>query len=294
MSNSLSQEIQRSSYPALHEAADKTSLAAQQRYLLLSSVRLVALVGVAGAALVGPIIAWWAPVSAVILLLVAIASEVLILTLHPERQWYEGRAVAASVKTLTWKYQVGGDPFGIDVSTTEADANFLQRLDDIVAEFRTLDLKPAQANQITEEMRHIRAESLDERRSFYRKGRIEDQREWYARKSEWNHLRALRWQIGLVVLEFVAMLGAILRATNLLSIDAYGFLAAVAAAGVGWLHIKQHQGLAKAYAVASHELASINSRVDAVRNEEEWKRFVDQAEEAISREHTLWRASRSI
>lgn len=294
MSTRLSQEIQRPSYPALYEAADKTSLAAQQKYLLFSSVRLIALVGVAGAALLAPMIGSWAPISAIILLLVAVASEVLILTLHPERQWYEGRAVAESVKTLTWKYQVGGDPFGIDVSTTEADANFLRRLEEIVAEFRDLDLKPAKANQITEGMRLIRVKSFEERRAFYREARIEDQREWYTGKSDWNHLTALRWQVGLVVLEFAAILGAILRATNLLPIDIYGFLAAVAAAGVGWLHIKQHQGLAKAYAVASHELASINSRVDAVRDEGEWKRFVDQAEEAISREHTLWRASRSI
>jgi hypothetical protein len=280
-------------YPALYEAADKTSLTAQQRYLRFSAVRLLALASVVGVALLTSVINSWAPVTAVVFLLVALACEILILILHPERQWYDGRAVAESVKTLTWKYQVGGDPFGTEVTTKDADTKFLRRLDEIVAEFRDLDLRPASSDQILDAMRAVRATSLDDRRTLYREGRIEDQRMWYANKSDWNRLWALRWQIGLVVFEIAAIAGAVFRSLNLLSFDAYGLLAAVAAVGVGWLQTKQHQSLAKAYAVASHELASINSLLDGVRDEDEWKRFVDQAEKAISREHTLWRASHS-
>lgn len=269
-------------------------MAAQQRHLKLSAIRLVALVGAVGAGLLTPAVDAWAPITAVILLLVALASQLLILTLQPEKQWYDGRAVAESVKMLTWKYQVGGDPFGFGVPEEQVDDKFLERLKEIVAEFRQLDLMPAEKNQITEVMRQGRQKPLRERQALYHDSRIGEQRAWYARKSEWNRVQALRWQVGLTVIMTLAILGAILRALALIPIDAYGLLAAVATAGVGWLQIKQHHGLARAYSVASHELAAINSRLTAIENEEDWKRFVDQAEEAISREHTLWRASRSV
>ena len=51
--------------------------------------------------------------------------------------------------------------------------------------------------------------------------------------------------------------------------------------------------LATAYAVAHHELGLIASRIDEIAAEADWARFVDESEEAISREHTLWRASRA-
>ena len=282
------------SYPALYDAADKTSLAAQQWYLRFSAIRLAALVGTAGVMLLTSLIESWAPITAVLFLAAALAGELLILTLHPERQWYEGRAIAESVKTLSWKYQVGGEPFGVDgPNAADVDTEFIRRLDQLVTEFRDLNLRPAEKNQITEAMRQIRMKSLDERRDVYRASRIDDQQTWYARNSDWNRTWALRWQIGLVLIEIAGILAAIFRALNLVQSDAYGFLAAVAAAGVGWLQIKQHQNLAKAYSVASHELASILSRMDAAQDEDEWKRFVDHAEVAISREHTLWLASRS-
>jgi SMODS and SLOG-associating 2TM effector domain 1 len=45
--------------------------------------------------------------------------------------------------------------------------------------------------------------------------------------------------------------------------------------------------------VASQELSAISGQVDWSASERDWAHFVDQAEEAISREHTLWRASRT-
>ena len=49
--------------------------------------------------------------------------------------------------------------------------------------------------------------------------------------------------------------------------------------------------LASAYEVASQELAVIGAHGDWASDEPAWAHFVDQAEEAISREHTTWRAS---
>jgi hypothetical protein len=86
---------------------------------------------------------------------------------------------------------------------------------------------------------------------------------------------------------------AVLRAASVVQVDVLGLAGALTAAGVAWVQTKQHQTLASAYAVASQELSDIDSRVNQPSAEREWAHFVDEAEQAISREHTLWRASHS-
>ena len=58
--------------------------------------------------------------------------------------------------------------------------------------------------------------------------------------------------------------------------------------------VKQHRNLATAYSIASQELAEVATEFVTVKGEEHWAAFVSQAEGAISREHTLWRASRGL
>ena len=61
-----------------------------------------------------------------------------------------------------------------------------------------------------------------------------------------------------------------------------------------WLQTKQHQTLATAYTVTALELASVRSKIAYQNNEADWAKFVSDAEEAFSREHTLWKASRGV
>jgi hypothetical protein len=59
------------------------------------------------------------------------------------------------------------------------------------------------------------------------------------------------------------------------------------AAMTAWLETKQYQMLATAYAVTSIELASVRTKIAWQQNEGDWAKFVSDAEEAFSREHTL-------
>ena len=279
------------SFPALYDAADEASQAAQQWFLRLSAWRLWALISVAAFAASAELTGRWAPILAVGLIIVALTCELILLILRPERQWHEGRAVAESVRTLAWRFQVGGRPFGVRLPAAEVEESFATRLMHIVDEFPDLSLAPARRDQLTASMRDLRSLPLDGRRAAYRDSRVQDQLTWYAAKADWNHRRARAWQVGLVLLESLALFAAFFTALDLLPLDTYGLLSAIAIAGVGWLQIKEHRRLAGAYAVASHGLAAINSRLDRVNEEEAWEEFVDQAEEAISREHSLWRAS---
>jgi SMODS and SLOG-associating 2TM effector domain 3/SMODS and SLOG-associating 2TM effector domain 1 len=289
-----------SEFPPLYRAADQNSLAGQRRFLNATRLRLAMLVVAAAFGLVnlrrpGGTVDF-AGVGASVAFVVALLAELYLLQARPDRLWYDGRAVAESAKTLTWRYLVGGDPFGLErLSDREADKLLIDRFRQIAGNLTGTHLVPIAeaADQISPTLRRFRSLPLSERRELYRTQRIGDQQAWYARTARWNERRATQWSLALTTLEALGLAGGLLKATGVLGIDLLGLAGAVVAAGAAWVQAKQHQNLANAYAVASQELAAIRAQVDWASGEKDWAHFVDQAEEAISREHTLWRASRT-
>jgi hypothetical protein len=79
-----------------------------------------------------------------------------------------------------------------------------------------------------------------------------------------------------------------------MSTSLLGVAAAASASAAAWLQTRQHENLTTAYSVACQELASVRSLIEQNRDEATWAQFVEDAEEAISREHTMWRASRGM
>ncbi len=284
-------------FPALYRSADKTSLDAQRNFLIALRVRLGGLLGAA----VGGVISLstgtieLGGLISLVAFAIALAAELYTATARPDRTWYEGRAAAESAKTLTWRYVVRGESFE-DVSDESADRKLLDDLGELLQDLDALQLSvPSDGgSQITPKMRQLRSQEFLARRDLYRNGRVVDQHGWYSRKSEWNKRRGHQWFIASIVFEFAGVIGGAMRAFGGLDVDLLGLLAAIAATIIAWVQAKQYETLATAYGVAALELASVASEVDAIASEENWGRFVDQAEEAISREHTLWRASRGL
>jgi len=142
-------------------------------------------------------------------------------------------------------------------------------------------------------MRAMRSLPLESRKEAYATGRIQDQQRWYFNKARWNRQRSNRWNAILLAVEAAGAVGAVVKATTDVPIDVLPVAAAVVAGATAYLQTKQHDTLASAYTVAYLELASVADLVDAITDEVEWAGFVDEAENAISREHTMWRARRS-
>jgi hypothetical protein len=290
--------VAESRFPPLYQAADRNSLDGQRRFLNATRLRLAMLVVAAGFGM----FTWrraggdLAGIGGAIAFVVALLAELYLLQARPDRLWYDGRAVAESAKTLTWRYLVGGSPFGRrEVSEREAERLLLDRFRQITRELGGAHLVPVSGDtdQIGPALREVRALPLDRRRELYRGQRIDGQQAWYARSARRNERRATQWSLVLTSLEALGLAGGVLKATGVVAVDLLGFGSALVAAGVAWVQAKQHQHLANAYAVASQELSTISGQVDLTTTEEDWAHFVDQAEEAISREHTLWRASRT-
>ncbi|WP_433464367.1 DUF4231 domain-containing protein [Spirillospora sp. CA-128828] len=290
--------ISESEFPASYRAADRCAQVGQQRLLMATRVRLVALVA---AAVFGTLSLEGGRVDlaafgATTALIVALVTDVYLLTVRPDRHWYAARAMAESVKSLAWRYLVGGRPFAQgNEEGRQADELLLRRFSNITNALRGVVVAPPPEGglEVTSAMRQLRALSLDERRHAYTLGRINDQRSWYAARAVLNERRAARWSVVLAAVEAIGLVCAVLKVVQWVDIDLAGVAGALAAAGVAWLQTRQHHQLASAYAVAAHELADIASRADWPETEAEWAHFVDEAEEAISREHTLWWASHS-
>jgi hypothetical protein len=280
-------------FPEAFVATDRASLEGQRRFVQSLKFQLVLLL-IAGAT---SAIAWTnghldigALVAGVAFLLAALL-RLNSFSGSPHQRWYEGRAAAESVKTLSWRFAVGGDPFPVSLGD-EAVSQLASHVDDITRDLASLE-RPTSEPAATESMRALRADDLDTRKAAYLTDRIEDQQRWYEAKASWNRARESFWSRVVLAAEVLGALGAFLVGFGLLEIDLFGLAGALAAVSAAWLETKQHHALANAYGVAASELASIKSLGSQAMSEEEWARFVSESEEAISREHTLWRARTS-
>ncbi|KAA5597308.1 DUF4231 domain-containing protein [Blastochloris sulfoviridis] len=233
---------------------------------------------------------------------VFIAGLVVLLTRalrKPEQDWYRCRALAESVKTLTWRYVMRAAPFGdLAESGHQAQAEFRNQLHSVFAENRATAEKIVSDwsgnDQITDRMQQIRLMSLSDRIKYYINNRIDEQREWYARKAIINRRGASFW---VTASSIAYVLATALVITRIAAPDWPYWpiepLIVVAASVVGWMQIRKFNELCAAYTVTAHEIGLIKMRTEATCSEEDFSQFVNDAEKAFSREHTLWIARQS-
>ncbi len=224
--------------------------------------------------------------------LAAILIELSLWRRRPDKIWYDGRAIAESAKTLAWKYAVGGLPFPISMPVTEATTALLDKLRRVREQFPDVELDASTAPAISQWMKDQRAKPFDERKDLYLNSRIKDQQQWYAAKAKYNARRSEQWRGFLIGIEF---LGAAVSLTTALvdtSLVIPPTIATIAGAVVAWIETKQHDSLSRAYSAASIDLASAAEKLQLAVTEDAWTNEVDDAEEAISREHVVWLATR--
>jgi hypothetical protein len=287
-------------YPAVFLAADRASSGAQRKYLRLTRGTLALLVSGAGLAAVSPVFACVKPALAVTSAIFLAASLLLTLYLKAqklEQLWYGGRAVAESAKSMAWRYMTGAAPYLVDLPAVEVDRKFVSALESIIRERNQLAFgfggEFSEQPQISDRMQTVRAGTLAERKQAYLAGRISDQRSWYGDQARSNRSAENRY-FGFV---FTSQLAALVAAVALVrwpnsNIRLTGFFASLASAIIAWLQLKQHKELAQSYSVAELELGFIEERARHITTEQEFSDFVSDAENAISREHTLWIARR--
>lgn len=281
-------------FPALYKSADEASATAQstfwwtiraEYFLLFCVAVLSATRGLSGLN----------PLALTLLLVVLAGLFVFKVYKKLDQDWYRCRALAESVKTSTWRFAMRAHPFQDAENIAQPKAEFRNLLRDILKanQYLAENLQNADADQFTASMIEIRRLPLDERIAYYVANRIDDQRGWYSRKSKANK-RAFRFWVVFTIIAYV--LAAISLNAEQLGIAAatYAFdpLIVVVTSAIGWMQMKRHSELMASYNLTAHEIGINRSNSDAVKTEEDFSNFVNEAELAFSREHTQWVARR--
>ncbi len=108
-----------------------------------------------------------------------------------------------------------------------------------------------------------------------------------------NRLRETKYFIAILLGQFFALVSAIaLVAWPQSNLKLTGMFTSLASALIAWLQLKQHKELAQSYSVAEIELGFIQEKAQHIVSDRALSDFVGDAENAISREHTLWVARR--
>lgn len=283
-------------FPALFQAADQASLEAQCHYFLALKGYLFLLVIAALISFYFPQESWAAIASAA-LFLITLGILIWLKVQRPEDIWYNGRAVAESVKTRSWRWAMKAEPYDQNVSDEQIRKEFLSDLKAILDQNRSLSGHLNWANHndnaISEEMITIRNMSLTDRISIYKRERIKDQADWYAKKSLFNKRRAKYWFITSIVLHSIAFLMLLYRIKDPSISLPIEVVATSASAVLTWLQSKKHNELNSSYSLAAHEIVLIKSEGETVNSEESFSQFVLNSESAFSREHTQWSARKN-
>lgn len=285
--------------PAMFKAADTASNDAQSAYLRCFKWHSLALVVAATA---GATTLIWdehdvdiAGLVAVLAFLVALGISIVVSHRKYEGRWYEARAVAESAKTLAWSYSVGAASIPLSLSDQEARQRMTSRLAGLLCGLKhDAAIRPEGTLNITPGMDRLRQASFAERRDAYLAGRIDDQLSWYVGRAKRNDDLAGRWFVATITLELAGVALGFAKAARFIEFDALGILAAIAAVIGAWARVKQYESLASAYSLTARELSIVRDRAPQDEDEDAWAEYVHDAEEAISREHTMWKASHVV
>lgn len=278
-----------SDFPGLYKAADSLSGDAQSHFFTALILNLLLLVLAAVVSVVNyP--HWFSAVIQSALLAGAMASSVYLATMRPERLWYSGRAVAESIKTLVWRYVTRAEPF--HGSDSDAKSRFLEKLKAVVMQNQPVSEKltgQVAERYISDEMTRQRLSSFEQRKENYIKHRINDQLDWYQKKSKSNKRASLVFFGTLVAINAIALICSLLKIGNV----GYQYfptdvLIAIAASLLTWMQAKRFSELSASYALTAHEIGIIREQADELVSDDSLSLFVGDAENAFSREHTQW------
>ena len=282
-------------YPALYRAADKSSINAQRSYLLLSICQYTTLV-------LASVIALFFDYGKIFLggyVALVLATTIMMLygtSKKLQTNWYRSRALAESIKTVTWRYMMRAEPYDRDLAS--AKRIFVKNLRGILESNDGVDEsirhQPSEGNQVTESMNAVRNTSLDERQKFYLKNRIDNQHNWYRDKAYAN-LRGHKFWISICV--FIHLFAILLASIRIFTFDQFSIwpvhsMLVASSAIIGWMQIKKFNETAAAYSLATHEIGIIKENIEFALTESDFSEFVNDVELAFSREHTQWEARR--
>lgn len=278
-----------SDYPALYQSASELSQSAQNAFYRAFLSHMGLLAGASAISVINSSCAEVAILQALVLI-GALGCALYLYLVRPDRHWYSGRAVAESIKTITWRFICKSEPFNHSDEIDEHDFGLtLKAIVDQNKDVAGLLTTHLDGVQISSEMDRLRKTSATERLDYYRTHRIIDQQSWYAKKASRNRRMVNRYFVALIVTIGIAILFAIAKVRfPTAPFWPTDFFVTVAAALLSWIQAKRFQELSVSYALAAHEISIIRQQAGMPMSDDQLSRFIGDAENAFSREHTQW------
>jgi hypothetical protein len=245
---------------------------------------------------------------------VGIGSQIALQARRAEQRWFQARAVAETAKSLTWEYMMRSTPLesresveprekpsgSSDASVQEAEARLVRILKDLRGEFKKafrIDWEGISVeSEISDEMRAVRLSSLEERKSFYQKHRVDDQIAWYDKRARANRTKSRTFAGTAIAIEITGLVIVVYAFTSEF-VPAEGVLALIAtlvAGVVGWSQSRRYAELVEPYAYVSEALGEIRKHLGETNDEMVFRELVEDSERAISREHQMWQIIRGV
>jgi hypothetical protein len=287
----MQSSYERPDYPALYDSANRASIDSQRYYMTCMKWYI-------GLSIFAALLSVYIKESTLAGLLASISFfAILFLTIFQgvkrfDRTWYNGRAVAESVKTRTWRFVMRAEPYFDVESINSVKQEFCEDLKNILEQNRDLGSflshESVTKDTISKSMVEIRELSVIDRLNYYTSNRINEQRTWYHTKASLNKKLANNWFIALVITNSIVILLLLIEVGYKIYNLPTPALIVVGTSVVSWMQIKKFQDLATSYGLTAHEIGIIKEQSFKVQGEKELSDFVKDAENAFSREHTQW------
>ena len=286
-------------YPKIFIQSDNLSIESQNSFL--SKIRINGLLGLLSAltALVSSVEKIFAYSSILSILFLTISVWSLVEE-KQKKEKYRRRTKEENKKSLTRKYMIGGEPFGIEVNEEIVNNDFIEKCKLLREDHRELfqNLPSSSGLEtITSKMKQIRNSNFFDRANFYLKERIEPQARWYSEKAEYNRIRANFWNWVIKTFLIVALISAFMKVIQPWDYYPIEICLLVASFAFSWMQTKKFNELTSAYNLTAHEIADVKLKMEErikQAREEKFDEFIADCENVFSREHTQWLARRDM
>jgi hypothetical protein len=277
--------------PGLYRSADRASSYAQRQYFCAIGLYLTLLI-IASVVTFGSDNSSRLTLLSVCLFLLPLGIMIWLSIRKPEQIWFNGRAVAESVKTRAWRWMMRAEPYKDCGDEVIAVKKFISDLKQILEQNRSLGdalgIAASDSQPITEKMKQVRELPFEQRLEVYKQKRIDDQETWYSKKTIYNRKRSTQWFWVMVIFHAAAIIMLLYKMKTPTMKLPIQTIALGASSVLSWLQAKRHKELSSSYALAAHEIALIKGEAAIVNSEIELSDFVVNSENAFSREHTQW------
>ncbi|HEY3317652.1 MAG TPA: DUF4231 domain-containing protein [Coriobacteriia bacterium] len=286
--------LEDAAYPRTYAEADRLAKRTQSLHQALTKANLLLLAFAAMLAIVGALLpAQVARVMSGVAAFLTFCAVIIWFILARGRfdnLWFDARAVAESLKTMTWRYMMHGRPYESGLTKKDADDRFFSEIAEVLDEQADVANRlkcPENAPEITDKMREVRGMPWEERLHIYVQDRVRDQKQYYGRRSNEHRRSAQQWSAIVFALQVVAIVAAVWTVARG-GTDLSGLAVAWAGFGMTWTQTNQYSTLAHSYGMTAQEFALIESKMQLVESNASLVRHVEEAELAASREHTMW------